>query len=110
MFLIPLPDLRRYTVPKIVIIGAGSGFGSRLSIDILSREVLQDSTIALCDIDEERLAAVSDYVRRAIEGHSLPARCIGSTDRRDLLPGADVVVTAVSIAPVPKVISRDKPD
>jgi len=34
---------------KIVIIGAGSGFGSRLSIDILAREALQDATIALCD-------------------------------------------------------------
>jgi alpha-galactosidase/6-phospho-beta-glucosidase family protein len=29
---------------KIVIIGAGSGFGSRLSIDILSQETLKDST------------------------------------------------------------------
>ena len=84
-------------MPKIVIIGAGSGFGGRLSIDILSREALQDSTIALCDIDEKRLADVSDYVRRAIEGHGLPARCIHSADRRELLPGADVVVTAVSI-------------
>ena len=32
---------------KIVIIGAGSGFGSRLSIDILSRPNLQDANIAL---------------------------------------------------------------
>ncbi|MBI1924122.1 alpha-galactosidase [Candidatus Poribacteria bacterium] len=82
---------------KIVIIGAGSGFGSRLSIDILSREKLQDSTIALCDIDEERLTAVSQYVNRAIEGHNLPAKCISSTNRRELLPDADFVVTAVSI-------------
>ena len=29
---------------KIVIIGAGSGFGSRLSIDILARASLADST------------------------------------------------------------------
>jgi len=82
---------------KIVIIGAGSGFGSRLSIDILARKALQDSTIALCDIDEERLTAVADYVNRAIEGHGLPARCVHSTDRRELLPGTDCVVTAVSI-------------
>lgn len=82
---------------KIVIIGAGSGFGGRLSIDILSREALRDSTIALCDIDEERLSGVADYVHRAIEGHRLPARLIASTDRRELLPGADCVVTAVSV-------------
>ena len=84
-------------MPKIVIIGAGSGFGSRLSIDILSREELQDSTIALCDIDEGRLSQVSNYVTRAIEGNNLPAKCISSTDRNELLPDADFVVTAVSI-------------
>ena len=82
---------------KIVIIGAGSGFGSRLSIDILAREALRDSTIALCDVNEERLAGVADYVSRAIEGNGLPGECIYSTDRRELLAGADCVVTAVSV-------------
>ena len=84
-------------MPKIVIIGAGSGFGSRLSIDILSREALQDSTIALCDTNTERLEAVAGYVNRAIEGHKLPGKCISSTNRHELLGDADVVVTAVSI-------------
>jgi alpha-galactosidase len=82
---------------KIVIIGAGSGFGSRLSLDILARELLQDSTIALCDINEERLAAVTGYVQRAIEGHDLPATLLSSTDREELLPDADCVVTAVAV-------------
>ena len=82
---------------KIVIIGAGSGFGSRLSVDILARESLRDATIALCDVNEERLAGVAGYVNRVIEGHSLPASCISSTERRELLPGADCVVTAVSV-------------
>lgn len=82
---------------KIVIIGAGSGFGSRLSIDILSRELLKGSTIALCDINEERLSQVHDYVNRAIKGNDLPGECIASMDREELLPGADFVVTAVSI-------------
>ncbi|HJP32691.1 MAG TPA: alpha-galactosidase [Candidatus Latescibacteria bacterium] len=82
---------------KIVIIGAGSGFGSRLSIDILSRESLKDSTIALCDIDEERLEGVRSYVQRAVDGHNLPGKVVAATDREQLLPGADCVVTAVSI-------------
>jgi alpha-galactosidase len=51
---------------KIVIIGAGSGFGGRLSVDILAREPLRDATIALCDIDETRLSQVQDYVTRAM--------------------------------------------
>ncbi len=82
---------------KIVIIGAGSGFGSRLSIDILSREPLAGSTIALCDIDEERLAAVTRYVQRAIDGHGLPATLLNSTRREELLPEADVVITSVAV-------------
>ena len=82
---------------KIVIIGAGSGFGSRLSIDILSRESLRDATIALCDIDAERLEQVRRYVQIAIDGHHLPGNVVANTDRQELLPGADCVVTAVSI-------------
>jgi len=82
---------------KIVIIGAGSGFGSRLSIDILARESLKESTIALCDTHPERLEQVRDYVLRAIDGHNLPGKVIASTKREELLPGADCVVTAVSI-------------
>lgn len=82
---------------KIVIIGAGSGFGSRLSIDILARETLKHSTIALCDTHSERLAQVQDYVQRAIDGHNLPGKVITSTNREELLPDADCVVTAVSI-------------
>ena len=82
---------------KIVIIGAGSGFGSRLSIDILSRPSLKDSTIALCDIDSQRLEQVRGYVQRAIDGHDLPGHVIAATDREQWLPGADGVVTAGSI-------------
>lgn len=82
---------------KIVIIGAGSGFGGRLSIDILSREPLADSEICLCDIHAGRLAKVSAYVQRTVEKHNLPAKVISDTDRRNLLPDADFVVTSVSV-------------
>ena len=47
---------------KIVIIGAGSAFGGRIGVDVLSRETLQASTIALCDINEGRLQIVSEHV------------------------------------------------
>jgi len=84
-------------MPKVVIIGAGSGFGSRLSIDMLARQPLQDITIGLCDVDEERLSAVTRYVRRAIDGHKLPATVMSSVNREDLLPGADCVITSVAV-------------
>jgi alpha-galactosidase len=82
---------------KIVIIGAGSGFGGRLSVDIMSREALQDSVIALCDIHAGRLKKVARYVERTIERYELPTKVVTSTDRRELLPGADFVITSVSV-------------
>lgn len=82
---------------KVVIIGAGSGFGGRLSIDILSREILSGSTISLCDIDAKKLAAVTRYLRRVVETHKLPAKIESTTDRRQALAGADFVVTSVSV-------------
>ena len=82
---------------KIVIIGAGSGFGSRLSIDILARASLRDSTVALCDTHAGRLGQVRDYVQRAIDGHKLPGKVLASCEREELLPDADCVVTAVSV-------------
>jgi alpha-galactosidase len=81
---------------KIVIIGAGSGFGSRLSLDILSREPLQDSEICLCDIHEGRLKQVEGYIQRTIDKYGLPAKVRSGLDRRKLLPGADFVVTSIS--------------
>lgn len=82
---------------KMVIVGAGSGFGGRLSIDTLSREVLQDCTIGLCDLHPERLEGVKGYVERTIEKYKLPARVEVSMDRRELLKDADFVVTSISV-------------
>lgn len=82
---------------KIVIIGAGSSFGGKLSADILSQPELRDSTISLCDIHEGRLAAVTRFVQRVIEHNGLPTRLESSTDRRTLLKSADFVVTSISV-------------
>jgi alpha-galactosidase len=82
---------------KIVFIGAGSMFGSRVSVDVLSREPLQDATIALCDIDEKKLETVHRYVERVIDSNKLPATVVSSTDRTELLPDADFVILSVAI-------------
>ncbi len=82
---------------KVVIIGAGSQFGGKLSRDILAFPALQGATIALCDTDAEKLERVGRYVQRIVDGHGLPARVESSTDRRALLDGADFVVTSISV-------------
>ena len=83
---------------RVVIIGAGSQFGGKLSRDILAFPALQDgTTIALCDTDPEKLARVTRYVQRIVDGHHLPARIESSTGRRALLEGADFVVASISV-------------
>jgi alpha-galactosidase len=81
---------------KIVLIGAGSGFGARLSIDMMSRESLKDCTICLCDINPDRLKKVADYVQSLIYQHNLPTKLVASTERKEVLPGADFIVTSIS--------------
>ena len=84
---------------KVVIIGAGSQFGGKLSRDVLALPGLQSgtTTIGLCDLNAEKLGLVAQYVRRIIEGHGLNATVETSTDRRALLAGADFVVTSISV-------------
>ncbi|MEG1442374.1 MAG: alpha-glucosidase/alpha-galactosidase, partial [Oscillospiraceae bacterium] len=82
---------------KIVIIGAGSGFGGRLSKDILSHKALQDYTIALCDLNFERLNETHKYVQKLIDDYKLPAKVISSIDRCDLLEDAEFVMTAIAV-------------
>ena len=83
---------------KVVIIGAGSAFGGRFSVDILSREALEAGCeIALCDIDAEKLQTVQTYVQKVIDGNGLTATVVASTERTELLADADFVVLAVSI-------------
>lgn len=81
---------------KIAIIGAGSHFGGKLSRDILAIPELQDTHIALCDINQERLTGVVDYVQSVIDGHHLPGNVSGYINRREALEGADFVVTSIS--------------
>ncbi len=82
---------------KIAFLGAGSGFGQRLCNDILAHEALQDCHIALVDIDERRLGAVTDCVEQLIEKHDLPATVEATTDREEVLEAADYVIIAVAI-------------
>ncbi len=81
---------------RIVIIGAGSGFGSHLSIDIMAREALRDSVICLNDVNPPRLNKIKQYVERTIEHHKLPTKVEASLDRRELLKGADYVITSIA--------------
>ncbi len=81
---------------KIAFIGAGSfGFTRNLVRDVLTFPLLKDATIALMDINAERL----DYIKRAVdrivaEGH-YPATVVATMDRAEALRGADAVICTI---------------
>ncbi|MBN2450213.1 MAG: alpha-glucosidase/alpha-galactosidase [Lentisphaeria bacterium] len=82
-------------MPKIVFIGAGSGFGGRSFADIISFEELRDSEIVLVDINPENLGPVAAYCRRIVEAHKAPTRVRTASDwRGGVLDGADYVMTS----------------
>lgn len=81
---------------KFCFIGAGSfGFTRGLVKDILSYPAFEDATIALMDIDPERLGYAKRAVDRIVEAGHYPARVTATTDRREALTGADGVITTI---------------
>ena len=81
---------------KIAFIGAGSfGFTRGLVRDILTFPALADSTIALMDIDPERLDFIKTAVEKIVEAGNYPAKVIATTDRAEALDGADGVLCTI---------------
>jgi len=81
-------------MPKIALIGAGSTvFTRNLCNDFLLTPALQDSTIALMDIDSDRLAQARTLVQAIVDRRGLPARVEATVDQREAVTGADYVVT-----------------
>jgi alpha-galactosidase len=83
---------------KVAMIGAGSiGFTRRLVWDILAVPELQDTHIALTDIDAKNLDMVTQLVKRDIKANKLPARLTSTTNRKKALEGADYVFSIVRV-------------
>jgi alpha-galactosidase len=86
-------------MPKIAFVGAGSAvFTRNLVGDILSLpELRDDTTLALMDIDAERLRTAEIVTSRLIDAHGAGARATATQDRREALDGADYVVTSFQV-------------
>jgi alpha-galactosidase len=83
---------------KIAFIGAGSlGFTRALVRDILTFPLLQDATLALMDIDAERLDFAQRSVQRIVEMGRYPAKVQATMDRAEALKGADVVLVTILV-------------
>ena len=81
---------------KIAFIGAGSlGFTRDLVRDILTFPLLKDATLALMDIDPERLEFAQKSIQRIIDMGKYPARVTATLDRVEALRDADIVLVTI---------------
>ena len=83
---------------KITFIGAGSTvFAKNLMGDILSFPELQDITLSLHDIDEERLRTSEIVARKTAEALGVKPKIEISADRRQALDGADYAISMFQV-------------
>ncbi|MEJ5310822.1 MAG: alpha-galactosidase [Anaerolineae bacterium] len=81
---------------KIAFIGAGSfGFTRSLVRDILTFPLLEDATLALMDIDAERLDFINQAVNRIVTEGKYPAQVMATMNRAEALEGADAVIVTI---------------
>jgi alpha-galactosidase len=79
--------------PKVVVIGAGSLFFGRQALAaMINSQALRNGTLSYVDIDAGRLDKMMKLARKAVKYAKSPLKVEGSTDRRDVLKGADFVV------------------
>src|SRR5690606_39220621 len=84
--------------PKIAFVGAGSTvFMKNIIGDVLQRPALQGATIALMDINPQRLEESAIVVNKLVSTLGVPAKVETHTDRRAALDDADFVIVAFQI-------------
>ncbi len=83
---------------KMVLIGAGSAmFTQGIVIDWLQQRPAGDWEIALVDINPVILEAVDKLVRRYMLTTDKPARITATTERKDVLAGATIVISTIGV-------------
>jgi len=81
---------------KITFIGAGSFvFTKNLARDILTFPLLKDATLALMDINAEKLEFAQKAVHRIVDLGNYPAKVEATMDRVEALKGADAVLVTI---------------
>jgi len=84
---------------KVTMLGAGSAFTPRLANDILRISGSKGGTIALVDIDTDRLTTMHKLIERLIgqlgaEGWSVES----SADRREVMGGSDYITNCIEVS------------
>jgi alpha-galactosidase/6-phospho-beta-glucosidase family protein len=85
--------MHRIQHPKVVVIGAGSLFFGRQAVwQMVHSPHLNGGTLALVDTDSERLEKMARLAEVVITDNSVSLALEVSTERKDVLSGADFVV------------------
>ena len=67
---------------KIVLVGAGSyKFAKDIIMDIFLYPEIRDSTVALVDIDKDRLELAAAFARKLVEQNKFKTKIEATTDR-----------------------------
>jgi alpha-galactosidase len=93
-----LPGSMRRPI-KITMLGAGSGFTPALMNDVLQIENNQGGTIALVDIDPNRLKTMHALIKLLIEKLGAQGwNVIASADRKKVMAGSDYIVNCIEVS------------
>ena len=86
-------------MPKITYIGAGSStFAARLISDFVVTPGLETGTMALVDIDPERLELSRKISEKVIKLSGRDWTVTATTDRAEALPGSHYVINTIEVA------------
>jgi len=81
---------------KLVLIGAGSAMFTRgLVADVIRRG--WECELALVDTDSDALAAAEGICKKMVEARRAPVRLRATQERREVLPGATVVISTIGV-------------
>lgn len=82
---------------KIVLIGAGSAVFTKGLVADFIQSGFGSWELALCDINPVILESVTRLVKKMVEQKGADIVISSSTERTELLPGADFVVTTIAV-------------
>lgn len=94
--------------PKIVVIGAGSAiFGLGALSTMIQSDLLKGAHLALCDINEQGLETMTKLAHIMNDAWDAGMTITSSSNRRDLLPGADFVIVSIQVGQREEVWEKD---
>lgn len=89
-------------VPKIVMLGAGSGFTPNLARDLMLIPGLDGGELVLVDIDAKRLDIMTRLIKTLAgwmrDNHNVRWNVSGATDRKKALPGAQYIINSIEVS------------